>query len=54
MHRISSVHNQEIVHQFSVRHQGLRPDSGIRRNQVIFSYFRDELLKTPYERPFAH
>src|SRR5206468_12096112 len=24
------------------------------RNQVIFSYFRDELLKTLHERPFAH
>src|SRR4030095_14050634 len=26
----------------------------MRRNQVIFSYFRDELLKTLYKRPFAH
>src|SRR5882724_8267763 len=24
------------------------------RNQVIFSYFRDKLLKTLHERPFAH
>src|SRR2546430_17329117 len=26
----------------------------MRRNQIIFSYFRDELLKTLHERPFAH
>src|SRR5436190_9926976 len=25
----------------------------MRRNQIIFSYFRDELLKTLHERPFA-
>src|SRR5688572_5942529 len=43
---IAAVNKQEIVHHASIRLQGLRAHTSVRRHHVRFSYFRNQLLKT--------
>ena len=42
MNGIWPMHDQEIINQLSIGHQGLRSNTGVRSNQVAFG---DELLE---------
>jgi hypothetical protein len=53
MDGIPPVHDQKIINQLSIGHQGLRSNAGVRGNQVTFGDLGDKFLEAPHEGLFT-
>ena len=52
MEGVATVHNKEVIHKVTIRHQCLGPDTGLCWNKVVSGYLRNELLEAAHKSGF--